>query len=150
MYKWKCDGWIVQKPHLSVHLIKTKDIYGLDYYPFTKNPCKKTVQQWINVTKHSYAKFCKSQCKNDKKKLYTFKGWDDVFEYVKNHEERIAPIAIYKLNNNGPIVIQDGRHRWAAAYMLDIEYIPCCFQPKGEYAPKACKRSVEILSKIKY
>jgi len=108
----------------EIENIKVKDI-KLDYVPFLKHPSKETVIGWLAEGNETYRKYCFEMSK--KYSRFTFKSFIDILYYVAKNKENIVPIKVRKMDI-GPIIVCNGKHRWCAAYLLDIEYIPCYFQ----------------------
>ena len=107
----------------NIRMIPVKDIV-LDYIPFLKNPSKMSVRKWLSEDEKHYNQYCSDMGKRYLE--YTFKSFDDVMGYVERRREKISPLLVTR-TKRGYILVMNGKHRWAAAYLLDVKEVPCCF-----------------------
>jgi len=102
-------------------LVDVKDIF-IDYPAFLLEPSKKAIAAWLCEGNESYRKYC-----SDMRNTYlsfTYHSFLDVIQYVAASGVNINPVTINKFGGEKYIVC-NGKHRWCAAYLLDIPQIPC-------------------------
>ena len=84
-------------------------------------------------------------CPHTSHEVPFMKTFDDLIEYVRTQGVNMSPIRAI-VENDGEIVLMEGRHRLMAAYILNMKDISCILQLRGQsYEPEFDK----TLQKIK-
>ncbi len=99
----------------KLFIVKTADvrIYQLDKN-FTKSDLKKLLIDEDNT----YTDRCLKRCKEQK--YFTFKGFDDMLDFVKIKGYTPGFIRVV-IEKNGEMMVAHGNHRWAAAYLFGVK-----------------------------